>query len=137
MGTLLPGVSDAHAAFYLVVASAILPYLIALINQRHWSSRVRGRVAILICTLCAGTFLWHEKALSAENWVTSSALIFALSATLYSRFARDHGADQLEDVSTRVINALMEQMGAPPLETNNERFEDEGVGNGDVLDENA
>lgn len=40
-------------AFDLAMGAAVLPPVIAVVNQRHWPAQLKGIVALLICCLYA------------------------------------------------------------------------------------
>lgn len=45
-------------AFDLAMGAMVLPPVIALLNQRHWSAQLRGIVALLVCAVyCLGVLL--------------------------------------------------------------------------------
>ncbi len=103
MTTLLPGVPDARAAQYLVLLSGVLPYLIAVIQQRQWSSAVRSRVTLAICASVSAAVLWGEGQLSPSNWLASATLVFVLTSSIYARFAVTNGAAKLETITTAIL----------------------------------
>lgn len=99
----LPGVSEERVGYYLIVLTVVLPYLLAVVQQRSWSKKVRQGVTLAVCLLAAVAVLLFEGQLDPANALGSAALLFALTASFYKRFAKTRGAAKIEDVSTAIL----------------------------------
>lgn len=93
----LPTSFDSNYLLAAALVGAVIPALIALINQWRWSPERKGLVALLICT-AAGTLLAYTQALLDPADVLRSILIvFTIAQVLYQTFWKPSGiADAIE-----------------------------------------
>lgn len=63
----------------LLVGSAVMPPVIALLNQRQWSAQMKGLVALLACLLVALGVEAARGPLALASW-RDTALVVAGSA---------------------------------------------------------
>jgi hypothetical protein len=63
----------------LIIGSAIMPPVIALLNQRRWSSPVKGVVALVACLVAALVVEFVRGPIESGDW-RDTALVVAGSA---------------------------------------------------------
>ncbi len=104
----LPATALAQLAPLLMIISFVMPYLIALMQQRHWSDAVRSRVTLGACAVVAAVLLKRTGHLDFSDLASTSIALFALTVTIYRHFAKANGAAALEEFSTGFASALLE-----------------------------
>lgn len=63
-----------------------MPVVIAVINQSHWSPRVRGAVAFVLCLVAATVVEWVRGDLSWEDWRNTALVIFGAAVFFYRQW---------------------------------------------------
>ncbi len=83
---------------YLAAAAVVLPWVLALIYQQHWSSTIKGAVAIGICFVAsAGWLVVHEWA--TNRWVIYAVILIGATQAMYYAFRP--ALRQFEEQTTR------------------------------------
>jgi hypothetical protein len=63
----------------VVIGTAVMPPVIALLNQRHWSPQLKGIIALIACLLCAVLVEFLRGPVHLSGW-RDTALVVTGSA---------------------------------------------------------
>lgn len=89
------------ASFDLAIGGVAMPFLIAIINQSHWSPKVRGVVAFAACLGAAALLSALHGTLTLTHWRDSAILVTGAAMVMYHALWRPSGlAPALEDATT-------------------------------------
>lgn len=90
------------------VAGTLLPVLIALVTQQHWSPRVKGLVTATL-SLLGGLFAAWQQGQFAHGWQVAATVVFLTASTAYAAFWKPTGiAPLIEELTT------FSRRGLPP-----------------------
>lgn len=85
----------------LGLVGSLIPAGIAVINQRDWSSEVKGAVAALCCVLAAAVLAYTQGVWDAGDVLRSALIVFTLAQLLYATFWKPSGlADVIEHATS-------------------------------------
>lgn len=83
------------------VLAFLLPPIIAVITQRHWSSQVKGAVAFLVCVAAALLMVLYEAGFNWTDWRNASLVIVSGAIFFYHQFWKPSGiAPAIEEKTT-------------------------------------
>lgn len=99
----LPNSTLAQMGPLLLIIGFVMPYIVALVQQRHWSDAWRSRVTFAACGIVAGILLMAAGRFDLTDLASTSIALFALTVTIYKHFAKQNGAAAIEDFSTNLI----------------------------------
>lgn len=63
-----------------------MPFVIALINQAHWSPKVRAVMAALLCCVCAVILCWWRGELNWTDWRATVVAVLGAALFAYQTF---------------------------------------------------
>lgn len=87
--------------FDAAIAAAVLPPIIAFINQRHWPTQVKGLVALLTCFLYGLVVLIVRGTLDFTNWRNTVLAVAGVAFVAYKVWWQPSGiAPAIEDTTT-------------------------------------
>ncbi|HEY0076834.1 MAG TPA: hypothetical protein VGB77_22310 [Abditibacteriaceae bacterium] len=122
---ILPDVPIYQLTPLLLIVSFVMPYLIALVQQRAWSDAVRSRVTFGVCSLVAALILKMFGRFDLADVPSTTIALFGLTVTIYRHFAKANGASALEDFSTQVLAAGRQAVGQKPNDETHDEANDE------------
>jgi uncharacterized membrane protein YqhA len=83
-----------------ILTGILLPALIAVANQSHWSKKARLLVAVVLSFVCAGIEMSALGNLSISDVFLTGLKLVAISAISYRNFWKKLGVDALEEKTT-------------------------------------
>lgn len=81
---------DNTFSFSLIVGF-ILPPIIAVFTQTHWSSQAKGVVVFILCALAAIGTAWYEKSVDWHNLRSILPVVFLAALGFYHMFWKPSG----------------------------------------------
>lgn len=83
------------------LVGALMPLVIALINQAHWSPRVKGGVALGVCVLAAALTEVLRGSSDWRDWRNTGVVVFGAALFLYRTWWQPSGiTDTVERATT-------------------------------------
>lgn len=67
----------------LVIGGVLMPFIIALINQAHWSAKLKGVVAFLACLAAAAVVEALRHRLTWDDWRPTAEVIVGAALAMY------------------------------------------------------
>lgn len=94
----------------LLIGSALMPPLIAVVNQPRFPAAVKGLVALLACLVAALVIQWVRGPIDLHTWRNTAVVVTLSALTLYRVWWQPSGiAPAIEAVTSgrgaRVIDA--------------------------------
>ncbi len=90
------------------IAGSVLPVLIAIVTQQHWSPRVKGLVTASLSLLAGLAAAWQQGQFT-HGWQVGAAVVFLTASTAYAAFWKPTGlAPLIEELTT------FSRKGLPP-----------------------
>lgn len=81
----LPVKLDPHNLIWISgVVGFLLPHAIALLNQTHWSAKLKSIVAFCCCLIAAIATTWIKGDLNFTDVVASAGTIFVVARSSYA-----------------------------------------------------
>lgn len=88
-------------AFDLAVGAAVLPPVIAVVNQRHWPAQLKGIVALLLCCLYALLMTIVRGTVHWDSWRNVLLTVAGAAFVLYRTWWQPSGiAPAIEAATT-------------------------------------
>lgn len=85
----------------LAIGGGLLPFVIALINQSHWSPKLRGAVAFLVCLGGAAALAYWHGTLTWGDWRNTAIVVTGAAMVMYHALWKPSGlAPAVEDATT-------------------------------------
>lgn len=82
------------------LVGALMPPLIAIVNQSHWSKAWRGIISVASCVVAAAVTCWLRGDLSAGNYAHSVLVILTAALGSYHVFWRPSSIAPAIEVAT-------------------------------------
>jgi hypothetical protein len=96
----------ADTSIDLAVGGVLMPFIIAVINQRSWSPQIRGAVAFVVCLIASAVLAWTHGDLTWGDWRNTAVVVTGASMVMYHALWKPSGlAPAVEDATS---------VGAPP-----------------------
>lgn len=77
--------------WYLLLTGTVLPLLISLINQCHWSAGVKSIVALVVCCAAAAAVSIHAGVTSGQGIAGAAIIVVTVTKALYEAFWKPTG----------------------------------------------
>lgn len=91
-----------NLAQWSALVGFVLPLLVAIVQQSHWSRAVRTVIGIIAVIISAGVTAFVENKLNWNNWATSLIAIATVAFTTYRNVWVPLGAaDWVEAVTSK------------------------------------
>jgi len=85
----------------LAIGGVVMPYVIAVINQNHWSPKLRGSVAFLACLGGAALLAWWHGTLNWADWRNTAIIVTGAAMVMYHALWEPSGlAPAVENATT-------------------------------------
>ncbi len=82
------------------IAGSVLPVLIAIVTQQHWSPRVKGLVTATLSLLAGLVAAWQQGQFG-HGWQVAAAVVFLTASSAYAAFWKPTGlAPLIEELTT-------------------------------------
>lgn len=94
-----------HLAEVSAAVGALLPIVIAVIQQMQWSSRLKSVVALGICVAAAAITAWIEGKVDLHNLSVSLAYIYTLAMVSYHSFWKPTGVSSEVEAKTTLTSS--------------------------------
>jgi len=79
----------------------VMPLVVSVINQEHWSSELKGVVALVISFVAAGVTTWVNGGLHGHSLASSFLIVFGATIATYRVFWKPTGiSDKVESATT-------------------------------------
>jgi hypothetical protein len=79
----------------------VMPLVVSVINQEHWSSPVKGLVAVLVSLVASVVTTWAQGGLHSHSLASSFLIIFGATLATYRVFWKPTGiSDKVETATT-------------------------------------
>ena len=89
------------ASVDLAIGGVAMPFLIALINQTHWNTKLRGLVAFALCLGAAAILAAVHGTLTLANWRDTAILVTGAAMVMYHALWKPSGiAPAIESATT-------------------------------------
>jgi hypothetical protein len=75
----------------LAVGGVAMPFIIATINQSHWSAKLRGAIAFLACLGCALVLAWIHHTVTWHDWRDTAELVTGAALVMYHALWKPSG----------------------------------------------
>ena len=86
---------------YSLLLGAFLPLGIAVVQQQHWSDRLRAVVALLICIAADVPLVYFQGDFTGRRLVSSALLVLVTALATYRNFWKPTGtAPAVENVTS-------------------------------------
>jgi hypothetical protein len=98
-----PAAQDPSLAAWSAAVGFVLPLAIAVVNQAHWSSKLKAAVAFAICIAAAAVTVYFDGGkFDAGHLVESALIVFTLARASYAGLWRPVGVAGAIEVKTTV-----------------------------------
>lgn len=87
---ILPDITN-DLLMWNALVGAVLPAVIAFINQYHWSPQAKGIVSLLVSILAAGGTAWFNGAFTGRGVLSSILVVATLAYNTYRTFWQPSG----------------------------------------------
>lgn len=87
----LPGAFGSNYLLAAALVGAAIPGLIAIINQRSWSSEAKGLVALVMCAGAGALLAYTQGLVDRADVLRSILIVFTIAQVLYQTFWRPSG----------------------------------------------
>lgn len=85
----------------LAVIGALLPLVIALVNQAHWPAQAKGLVALAACVVAATVTEYVQGHVNLTDWRTAVVVVTGAALVSYRALWKSSGiADWLERLTS-------------------------------------
>jgi hypothetical protein len=85
----------------IAVGGVLMPFVIAVINQAHWNSKVRGAVAFLLCLASAAGLAALHGTLTWGHWRDAAVVVTGAAMVMYHALWKPSGlAPAVESATT-------------------------------------
>jgi hypothetical protein len=92
--------SDA-ANFDITIGGVFMPFLIAMVNQAHWSPKLRGAVAFVLCLGAAAVLAAIHGTFTLTHWRDTAVLVTGAAMVMYHALWKPSGlAPAVEGATT-------------------------------------
>lgn len=88
------------ASFDLAVGGVAMPFLIALLNQTHWSPKLRGFVAFAACLGASALLAALHGTLSVGSWRDTAILVTGAAMVMYHALWKPSGLAPVVESAT-------------------------------------
>lgn len=92
----------ASDVWYLLLTGTVLPLLISLINQCHWSASAKSIVALVICAAAAIAVSLHAGVTSGQGIAGGVIIVVTVTKALYEAFWKPTGIAPTIETATTV-----------------------------------
>lgn len=75
--------TSGNLAAWSSLVGLLLPLLVAVVQQAHWSAKVRTTVGVAACVVAAVGTAYFQGKLDLHNFVESALVIFTLAKVSY------------------------------------------------------
>lgn len=90
-----------NTQLWSLVVGLLLPPILAVVQQPHWSSRVRAVVAFALAIVVGALTAYFAGDLNGKSLTTASLLVLVTAATTYKNLWKPTGvADAIESRTT-------------------------------------
>lgn len=89
-----------------LIGGILMPLIIALINQWHWSSKLKAIVALLACMVAAAVVQWLRGPLNVHAWRDTLVVITGAALIMYHTWWRPSTIAPALEAATTVTNRL-------------------------------
>jgi peptidoglycan/LPS O-acetylase OafA/YrhL len=83
-GTTTPLDSMSSYALWSIAAGFIGAWVMALVNQSHWSSILKFATVFVWCMIAAGITAYFKRELNLADWSRSLVLVFVSAQVMYA-----------------------------------------------------
>jgi peptidoglycan/LPS O-acetylase OafA/YrhL len=83
-GTTTPLDSMSSYALWSIAAGFIGAWVMALVNQAHWSSILKFATVFVWCMIAAGVTAYFKRELNLADWSRSLVLVFVSAQVMYA-----------------------------------------------------
>lgn len=85
----------------LALGGVAMPFLIALINQSHWSPKLRGIIAFALCLGVSALLAALHGTLTLDSWRDTAVLVTGAAMVMYHALWKPSGlAPAVENATT-------------------------------------
>lgn len=77
--------------YYLLLTGTVLPLVIALVNQRKWSSGAKAVIAAVVCLGGAVAVCLHAGAVDPKDIAGAAIIVITVAKALYEGFWKPTG----------------------------------------------
>lgn len=96
------------------VVGVFVPLLVALVNQAHWASWVKGVVTAGMSTIAGLATDWQQGAFHGLNWIATSVLVLLVASGAYQAFWKPSRIAPLIEAATTFAKAKLPAAPAKP-----------------------
>jgi len=89
-------------SFDLAVGGVAMPFLIALINQSHWSPKLRGLVAFAACLGAAAALAALHGTLTLTSWCSTAITVTGAALVMYHALWKPSGLAPAVETATTI-----------------------------------
>jgi hypothetical protein len=90
------------ASFDLAIGGAVMPFLIAIINQATWNPKLKGVVAFALCLGAAALLAALHGTLTLTNWRDTAILVTSAAMVMYHALWKPSGLAPAIETATTV-----------------------------------
>jgi hypothetical protein len=95
------GAVMSNLALVSAFVGIVMPLVVSVINQEHWSSQLKGVVALLVSFVAAAVTTWAEGGLHGHSLASSFLIVFGATIATYRVFWKPTGiSDKVETATT-------------------------------------
>jgi hypothetical protein len=91
----------------------VMPLVVSVINQEHWSSPVKGFVAVLVSLVASLVTTWANGGLHGHSLASSFLVIFGATLATYRIFWKPTGISDKVETATTVKKTAAPAAPAP------------------------
>lgn len=85
-----------------ILIGALLPHVVAVLNQSHWPAGTKSLIAFASCLVAAVISTAVDGNLDWENWTIAAGTIYALARTTYAGLWKPTGTVDAVETNTNL-----------------------------------